>query len=42
MKLVGHEDEALFPLATTLAAPLVASGGNDCLVRVRNRGRAHS
>uniref|UniRef100_A0A7S3VQR3 Histone-binding protein RBBP4-like N-terminal domain-containing protein n=1 Tax=Dunaliella tertiolecta TaxID=3047 RepID=A0A7S3VQR3_DUNTE len=32
MKLVGHEDEALFPLATTPAAPLVASGGNDCLV----------
>lgn len=32
--LTGHEDEALFPLATTPAGPRVASGGNDCNVRL--------
>ncbi|KAL6755216.1 WD40 repeat-like protein [Haematococcus lacustris] len=36
LALTGHEDEALFPLATTPAAPCVASGGNDCLVLVWN------
>ncbi|KAG2435598.1 hypothetical protein HYH02_011890 [Chlamydomonas schloesseri] len=30
--LTGHEDEALFPLACSSAAPCVASGGNDQLV----------
>ncbi|KAG2502120.1 hypothetical protein HYH03_000612 [Edaphochlamys debaryana] len=30
--LVGHEDEALFPLACSTAEPRVASGGNDHLV----------
>jgi hypothetical protein len=31
-KLVGHEKDALFPLATCNAAPLVASGGTDKLL----------
>jgi hypothetical protein len=31
--LIGHDEDALFPLATTPAAPMVASGGNDCMVR---------
>jgi hypothetical protein len=32
VKLVGHEKDALFPLATCNAAPLVASGGTDKLL----------
>ncbi|WIA34025.1 hypothetical protein OEZ86_012406 [Tetradesmus obliquus] len=32
VKLVGHEKDALFPLATCSAAPLVASGGTDKLL----------
>jgi hypothetical protein len=32
--LTGHDDEALFPLATTAAGPAVASGGNDSHVLV--------
>eukprot|EP00879_Flechtneria_rotunda_P026840 GHRR01028676.1.p1 GENE.GHRR01028676.1~~GHRR01028676.1.p1 ORF type:complete len:453 (+),score=155.57 GHRR01028676.1:832-2190(+) len=31
-KLTGHEKDALFPLATCNAAPLVASGGTDKLL----------
>eukprot|EP00798_Chlamydomonas_sp_ICE-L_P030922 gene30922-35977_t len=32
LKLTGHEEDALFPLATSRVAPFVASGGNDKLV----------
>jgi hypothetical protein len=32
LKLVGHEKDALFPLATCNVAPVVASGGTDKLV----------
>lgn len=36
--LTGHKDIAAFALATTSAAPLVASGGSDNLVRAAGRG----
>lgn len=32
MTLVGHEDQAQFPLATSSSRPMVASGGTDKLV----------
>ena len=32
--LTGHEDEAVFPLATSVVEPYVASGGSDHLVGV--------
>ncbi len=32
LRLVGHEEEALFPLAACSSAPYVASGGSDKLV----------
>jgi len=34
LRLIGHEADAVFPLATSLIAPVVASGGNDKLVLV--------
>lgn len=34
LRLIGHEDIAVFPLATSLISPLVASGGNDKLVLI--------
>ncbi len=32
LRLVGHEEEALFPLATSDVAPYIASGGSDKMV----------
>ena len=32
LRLTGHEDMAVFPLAASLVSPMVASGGNDKLV----------
>eukprot|EP00798_Chlamydomonas_sp_ICE-L_P016080 gene16080-22219_t len=32
LKLVGHEDDALFPLSVSTLSPTVASGGSDCMV----------
>ncbi|KAG1670180.1 hypothetical protein FOA52_000892 [Chlamydomonas sp. UWO 241] len=34
LKLTGHTEDALFPLATTTAGPMVASGGGDYMVLV--------
>ncbi len=38
--LTGHEKIAQFPLATSSAAPCVASGGEDMLVRPYGRHRS--
>ncbi|KAG1673556.1 hypothetical protein FOA52_003856 [Chlamydomonas sp. UWO 241] len=32
LRLVGHKEDAMFPLATSAAAPFIASGGSDKLV----------
>eukprot|EP00195_Chlamydomonas_chlamydogama_P006777 CAMPEP_0202905910 /NCGR_PEP_ID=MMETSP1392-20130828/36561_1 /ASSEMBLY_ACC=CAM_ASM_000868 /TAXON_ID=225041 /ORGANISM="Chlamydomonas chlamydogama, Strain SAG 11-48b" /LENGTH=458 /DNA_ID=CAMNT_0049594215 /DNA_START=185 /DNA_END=1558 /DNA_ORIENTATION=+ len=32
LRLTGHEEDALFPLATSAVAPVIASGGNDKMV----------
>ena len=32
LRLVGHEEEAVFPLAASDAAPFIASGGSDKMV----------
>ena len=34
LRLIGHEDLAVFPLATSLISPFIASGGNDKLVLI--------